>query len=56
MVPCFTEEEWEEISQEIPTEDEAVLQNYLAGRKSLIDEEGKKRSGKLTKYRLKTHS
>lgn len=41
----FTDEEWAEISQEIPKEDDAVLQKYLEGRENLIAQENKQRSG-----------
>lgn len=46
MMSGITDEEWEEISQEIPGRDEPVIQKYLEGRQSLIDEEGKERSGR----------
>ncbi|KAK1771234.1 Metallo-dependent hydrolase [Phialemonium atrogriseum] len=43
-MPAFTDEEWEEVSQELPAKDDVVIQKYLEGRQALIDEEGKKRS------------
>lgn len=46
MMLAFTEEEWEEVAQEIPSRDEPVIKKYLEGRQSLVDEEGKERSGK----------
>jgi len=46
MMLAFTEEEWEEVAQEIPSRDEPVIQKYLEGRQSLVNEEGKERSGK----------
>lgn len=45
-MPAFTDEEWEEVSQELPAKDDVVIQKYLEGRQALIDEEGKKRSGR----------
>ncbi|RYP55326.1 hypothetical protein DL768_000081 [Monosporascus sp. mg162] len=40
----FTEEEWAEISREIPKEDDAFIQKYLEGRENLVAEENKQRS------------
>ena len=42
----FTDEEWESVTQEMPGAEDAVIQQYLNGRKKLIAEEHKKRSGK----------
>ncbi|EMR65703.1 putative adenosine deaminase family protein [Eutypa lata UCREL1] len=44
----FTDEEWAEISQEIPKEDDVFLQKYLEGRENLIAQENKQRSGWAT--------
>lgn len=44
----FTDEEWAEISQEIPKEDDVFLQKYLEGRENLIAQENKQRSGRAT--------
>ena len=41
----FTDEEWAEISQEIPKEDDAFLRKYVEGRQNLIEQENKQRSG-----------
>ncbi|KAL1875937.1 hypothetical protein VTK73DRAFT_9721 [Phialemonium thermophilum] len=43
-MPNFTDEEWEEISQTIPANDDPIIQKYLQGREALINEEAKKRS------------
>ncbi|KAJ3558863.1 hypothetical protein NPX13_g9630 [Xylaria arbuscula] len=40
----FTDQEWEEISQDIPKENEPFLQKYLEGREALIAQENKQRS------------
>ncbi|KAF7514751.1 hypothetical protein G7054_g15036 [Neopestalotiopsis clavispora] len=41
----FSSEEWEEISQTIPSTDEPFLQKYIDGRDALIAQEAKQRSG-----------
>ena len=41
----MTQEEWEEISQELPKREDPVLQKYLHGREALIAQEHKQRSG-----------
>ena len=41
----FSEEEWEEISQEMPKEDDGFLRKYIDGRENLIEQENKQRSG-----------
>jgi adenosine deaminase CECR1 len=41
----FTSEEWEEISQTVPTHDEPFIQKYIEGREALIAQENKQRSG-----------
>lgn len=41
----FTDQEWEEISQDIPKENEPFLQKYLESREALIAQENKQRSG-----------
>ena len=41
----FSEEEWEEIAQEMPNEDDGFLQKYIEGRENLIEQENKQRSG-----------
>jgi adenosine deaminase CECR1 len=45
-MPSFLDEEWSEISQEVPSLDEPFIQKYLHGRDALIVEEKKLRSGK----------
>lgn len=40
------DEEWEDISKDLPDKDEPFLQKYLRGRDALIAEEKKQRSGK----------
>lgn len=42
----FTEEEWEAVSQELPSSEDVFIQKYIKGREALIAEEQKKRSGK----------
>lgn len=42
----MTQEEWEEISQELPKSEDAVLQKYIHGREALIAQEQKQRSGR----------
>jgi hypothetical protein len=41
----FTSEEWDEISQTVPSENEPFIQKYLDGREALIAQENKQRSG-----------
>jgi hypothetical protein len=41
----FSSEEWEEISQTIPSTDEPFLQKYIDSRDALIAQEAKQRSG-----------
>lgn len=41
----FSDEEWDVVSQEMPRDEDAVIQQYLKGREALIAEEQKKRSG-----------
>ena len=41
----FTDEEWAEISQEIPKQDDEFLRKYVEGRQNLIEQENKQRSG-----------
>lgn len=40
----FSEEEWQEVLQELPKTDDPVVQHYLKGREALIAEEKKQRS------------
>ena len=40
----FTDEEWEEISQEIPSTSDQFLAQYLSGRESLVKQEKQSRS------------
>ncbi|KAJ8132985.1 hypothetical protein O1611_g637 [Lasiodiplodia mahajangana] len=40
----FTDQEWEEVSSDIPQENDPFLQKYLEGREALIAEENKQRS------------
>ena len=42
------EDEWEEVSQDIPKKDEPFINKYLLGRDALIDQEKKQRSGALS--------
>lgn len=42
----YTEEEWEEISQDLPKESDPFMQKYIQGREALIAQENKERSGK----------
>jgi hypothetical protein len=42
----LSEEEWEAISEELPSKEEPLLQKFIHGRKDLIAEEKKQRSGK----------
>ena len=44
-MPAFSEEEWAEISEEIPKVEDPFLQKYLDGRAALIAEEKKQRTG-----------
>ena len=44
-MPPFSEEEWLEISSEMPSNNDVFLRRYLAGRDALIGEEKKQRSG-----------
>lgn len=41
----FTDEDWANVSSELPTTEDAVIKQYLKGRDGLIAEEQKKRSG-----------
>lgn len=41
----MSKEEWEELSQTIPSKDDAFIQKYMTGREALIAEEKKQRSG-----------
>jgi hypothetical protein len=41
----FTEDEWAEVSKEIPQEDDAFLRKYVEGREALISQENQRRSG-----------
>ena len=45
-MPAFTEEEWADISEEIPKVEDPFIQKYLDGRAALIAEEKKQRTGK----------
>ncbi|ORY57311.1 adenosine/AMP deaminase [Pseudomassariella vexata] len=40
----FTEEEWDEISQDIPSPEDEFIQKYIEGREALIAQEDKQRS------------
>lgn len=42
---AMSNEEWEEIAQTIPAQDDPFIQKYLSGREALIAEEKKQRSG-----------
>lgn len=46
----YTDQEWEEVSRDLPKESDPFIQKYLQGREALIVEENKERSGsyKLT--------
>jgi adenosine deaminase CECR1 len=44
----FTDQEWEEISHDVPKNDDPFLQKYLEGREALISQENKQRSGQYT--------
>lgn len=44
-MPRLLDEEWEGLSQDLPSQDEPFLQKYLHGRDALIAEEKKQRSG-----------
>lgn len=44
-MPPFTDEEWQDISQEVPRLEDAFVQKYLQGREALVAEEKKQRSG-----------
>jgi adenosine deaminase CECR1 len=46
----FTDEEWDEVSQELPKPDDAVLKKYLEGRAGLIAQEHKQRSGNVNLF------
>lgn len=48
----FTDEDWANVSSELPTTEDAVIKHYLKGRDGLIAEEQKKRSGKCYSYNL----
>lgn len=41
----FTDEDWANVSKELPSAHDAVIQQYIKGRDGLIAEEQKKRSG-----------
>jgi adenosine deaminase CECR1 len=49
-MPLSTEE-WEEISQTIPSVDEPFIQKYVEGRDALISQENKQRSGMFRSLR-----
>jgi adenosine deaminase CECR1 len=42
------EDEWEEVSQDLPAKDDPFINKYLLGRSALIDQEKKQRSGMWT--------
>lgn len=42
---AMSNEEWEELAQTIPSEDEPFIQKYISGRDALIAEEKKQRYG-----------
>lgn len=42
------DEDWEEVSQGVPSKDEPFISKYLQGREALVDQEKKQRSGKLS--------
>jgi hypothetical protein len=39
------EEDWEEVSQGIPSKEDSFIQKYIAGQQQLIEQEKKQRSG-----------
>ncbi len=41
----YTDEEWEEVSKELPSAKDDVVQHYLKARERLINQEQSKRSG-----------
>lgn len=41
----MSKEEWEELSQTIPSKGDSFIQKYMTGREALIAEEKKQRSG-----------
>ncbi len=41
----LTEDEWQELSADLPEKDNPVIQKYLESREALIEEEDKRRSG-----------
>lgn len=43
----MAEDEWAEISQDIPAKDEPFIKQYLSGQEALIAQEKKQRSGKV---------
>ncbi|KAI1465995.1 Metallo-dependent hydrolase [Daldinia caldariorum] len=48
----YTDDEWEEVSQDLPKEADPFIQKYLQGREALIAEENKERSDASFKKNL----
>ncbi|KAK6950856.1 hypothetical protein Daesc_007384 [Daldinia eschscholtzii] len=48
----YTDQEWEEVSQDLPKENDPFIQKYLQGREALIAEENKERSDASFKKNL----
>jgi hypothetical protein len=44
------DDEWEEVSRDIPAKDEPFINKYLLGRDALIDQEKKQRSGRYPSF------
>ena len=42
---AMPDDEWEEVKQDVPAKDEAFINQYVAGREALIEQERKQRSG-----------
>ncbi|OAA57372.1 cecr1 family adenosine deaminase [Niveomyces insectorum RCEF 264] len=47
----FTDEEWAEVVQDMPSPDDPVIQQYMKGRTNLLAEESKQRSAKDYAFR-----
>lgn len=42
---AMSNEDWEELAQTIPTQDDPFIQKYMSGREALMAEEKKQRAG-----------
>jgi hypothetical protein len=49
---AFTDEEWDEVREDMPATDDPFLRKYLDGREALIVEEKKRRSGESSRQLL----